>query len=283
MLSGLTADALEPLGQALTLVRHDDGARLFYDEVPNRDAPLRILVHGHATWDPAHSSDDNGAWTLTTGSVFGLGAVNDWAAEAGLDRTWPRADLPMIRCRAKGPISTLELAPDRFEAVFMSKPGGVLRDRLLAMFPTVVHGGEIVAALRATPQFSRVNAVALYRLLDLAPTVTYQPTAKDPDQPQQPAAPPPGLAVAPGPALYYVLRGQLQLVVDETLLSFGAGEVGGSDLFADEGAATLKAATATTKATAVVVTKEAVAALSGYMPGFARSLGPMFNGQRVKP
>ncbi|MCA9685045.1 MAG: hypothetical protein KC457_22875, partial [Myxococcales bacterium] len=177
MLWGLDDDTLTPLAKALSLRhpdslrRYDADHRLFANEVPDRNHPLRFVTHGRANWSSSHTTEQKGAWILTPGSCFGLGTVNDWAEQRDLADTWTRSDLPSVRCQAEGVMWVLELAPDQFEPVFTASPA--LLGRLLAHYPTEVNAPDVVAAMKATPQFGRAAVQNLYRLLEGAPFVRF--------------------------------------------------------------------------------------------------------------
>ncbi|MCA9700084.1 MAG: hypothetical protein KC431_21340, partial [Myxococcales bacterium] len=93
MLWGLDDDTLTPLAKALSLRhpdslrRYDADHRLFANEVPDRNHPLRFVTHGRANWSSSHTTEQKGAWILTPGSCFGLGTVNDWAEQRDLADT----------------------------------------------------------------------------------------------------------------------------------------------------------------------------------------------------
>ena len=88
-------------------------------------------------------------------------------------------------------------------------------------------------------------------------------------------------ALARGPAMYYVIDGELLLDVNEQTLSLRNGELGGPELFAPMETFTRLGARATTQTSAVVVTQAAVVEMMRATPGFARKLGPRRAGKRV--
>jgi hypothetical protein len=287
-LQRLSQADLEPLAARLQMKRYEDAAELLHHQVPHRDMPLRVVVHGHASWEPSDSAEQRGAWMLTPGSVFGLGAVNDWAHEHGVQGTWPRADLVHIRCKAAGPIWVLELAPQHFDDVFLGEQAQALRAELLCMFPTTIHASKIVAALRQDPQFVRVATPKLYRLLERAPTLDYEvdenedDNENDNDEPQPVAVGPQGKLVS-GPAIYYVLDGELNVCTNGHTILVCPGELGGPDLFDATQAVAEFTAKATTKSHAVVLTQRALTQTMRGDPGLTRTLGPRLAGDVVNP
>jgi hypothetical protein len=280
MLQRLSASHLDPLASHLKMKRYDDGAELLSQVGPHRDTPLRVVVHGHASWEPSASAEQRGAWMLTAGSLFGLDAVNDWAKANGIQGTWPQVDLDRVRCKSAGPLWVLELAPEHFDEVFTAPNCATTCSELLCMFPTMIHATQVVAALRKTPQFARVSTPKLYRLLERAPTLDYAPQPAEQQEQaiqveQVPIAPvgPQGKFVT-GPALYYVLSGELHVSGAEQMVSLGAGEIGGPDLFDTSGLMTASPAQAVSKARAIVLTQRALFDMIRCDPGIARSLGP---------
>ncbi len=285
-LHGLPTVELQLLASELRLIRYEDGHRFFADEVPDRSAPLRIIVHGRATWDPTQSNEQKGAWMLSPGSLFGLEAINDWASEHELDRPcmWSRREIPRVRCQAIGVTWVLELAPDRFDAVLMPEAGRPLLDRLLCLCVTTVFAPEVVATMRKSPQFSRVQATDLYRLLESTPVTTWstqqaKPLQLDLEQIEQKQPP-------PGPqALYYVIRGEMQVALDDQVTTLTAGEMDGPDLFAPP-SETAKIAWPTALSetcVAVMITRDALERMIRRNPGFARSLGPLDQAKKAAP
>ncbi|NJK31416.1 MAG: hypothetical protein HC927_02775, partial [Deltaproteobacteria bacterium] len=115
-LAGLPGVSIERLAAELVLVVHEAGKRFYADEVPSQKQPLRIIVHGQATWESSRAREQKGAWMLGPGSLLGVDVINDWAWHAQRGTPWPAHDLPTIRCQALAKIWTLELAPERFAA-----------------------------------------------------------------------------------------------------------------------------------------------------------------------
>lgn len=294
MLQRLSESAVEPLASQVQMKRYADGADLIDQLIAHRDMPLCVVVHGQASWEPSNSTAQRGAWMLTSGSMFGLGAVNDWAHAHGVAGTWPTQDLVMVRCKAAGPLWVLELAPQRFDAVFSGARGHAICSELLCMFATVISAPAVVAALRQMPQFARVTQPKLYRLLERAPTLNYgpEPELLEREQPQQQLIDDAPQAVGlqgnegnevTGPALYYVLEGELEVNTSEQLLSLSVGEIGSQDLFTPSSVVATSAAQAASTARAVVLTQRALNDMIRSDPGFARSLGPRAHGEVVSP
>lgn len=269
---------LELLASELKLVRYDDGARLYADQTPDYRSPLRFVVQGRATWDPSPSAEQKGAWMLTPGSVFGLEAVNDWALRHKLEGAWSRGETSRIRCQAIGVLWVLELPADRFDAVFLPGAGRQALSKLLHMVPTSTHAPDIVAAMRANPQFARTAPVYLYKLLEWAPASAMSPIMIQIDM-QNP------LEKLKGPtALYYVIEGELKMWVEGETKVIQAGEIDGADLFASP--------TDTTKASkpiamgdacVVMLTRDAIETCMRYVPGLARTLGPHETSEKANP
>jgi hypothetical protein len=292
MLQRLSASQLDPLASRLKLKRYDDGADLLSAVGPHRRTPLRVIVHGHASWEPSTSSEQRGAWMLIPGSVFGLDAVNEWAHAHGIQGAWPLTDLDHVRCKSAGPLWVLELAAEHFDEVFTDAQCEATCSELLCMFPTTIHATQVVAALRQTPQFARVSTPKLYRLLERAPTLDYGPPPAQQQQQQQQAIQVEQVPIAPvgpqgkfvtGPALYYVLSGELQVSSAEQIVSLRAGQIGGPDLLDTSGLMAASAAQAVSNARAVVLTQRALFDMIRCDPGIARSLGPRSFGQGVNP
>ncbi|NVB42430.1 hypothetical protein G6O69_31695 [Pseudenhygromyxa sp. WMMC2535] len=318
MLHGLADDELAPLAEALTLARYDDRTRLFVEAIPDADHPLRLIIHGHATWSSSRAAEHPGAWELGPGSLFGLGAVDDWARRSDIVSAWLRRGLPTISCRCKGPLWVLELAPERFAAVFEATPDRALLQRLLAMFPTIVHAPDIVAALRQTVDFGRASPQSLFRLLESAPMHDFGSTEDklEDDAKDQLPSPDDELIPVPSPnqdqdqdedelsasdivaakqetkrarCLYYVLSGELRVPVARQLLALRSGELDGPDLFApmtkeetDADTQTTPWAASAERCLAVALSRDAVERMIQTTPGFARSLGPLERSKRGK-
>lgn len=335
MLAALGEQKVESLVDQLELLRYEDGERFFNNQVPDRDFPLRVLVHGHASWTPNDSIEQKGAWMLGPGSLFGLGAVNDWAHERKIATAWPRVELPKIRCQAMGPVWVLELAPDRFEAAFSGEAGDRVLRWLLRMFPTVVHAPNIVAAMRQSSQFMRVNSVDLYRLLERAPIrtfghgalapeyavaskhpgkQTYEPMwqqqspmqagmqdqegqalldelalkidseaeQKGDDEDDEDDEKKPPAEILDGRAVYFVLRGELELIINEDTVLLPVGAMSEAAMFGGEDDELLAARAPRGDATVVVITEEAIKEMIRTTPGFARTLGPLVRAKRVE-
>jgi CRP-like cAMP-binding protein len=154
------------------------------------------------------------------------------------------------------------------------------------MFPTVFNAPEVVSALRETPQFSRVTTPKLYRLLERAPTLNYGPEPIQLEQEQQlDDLQQIGLKgkLITGPALYYVLEGELEVSTNEHEVSLGVGEFGGPDLFDASPLIAKASATAKAATRAVVLTQRAITAMMHSDPGFARALGPHAASKQVNP
>ncbi|KIG15303.1 hypothetical protein DB30_05730 [Enhygromyxa salina] len=285
MFQRLSAQDVEPLAARLQMRHYDDGTNLLSGGVADGKTPLRVVVHGGATWEPDDSTEQRGAWMLAPGSCCGLGTVNAWARAKKIPGTWSAPDPAPIRCKSVGPLWVLELAPQDFDEVFTDPQGEPICTELLCMFPTSIKAPEVVAALRDTPQFARVTTPKLYRLLERAPTLNYGPfdpmeLEQDPDDPQQFG--PHGKSVK-GPALYYVVEGELSVSNDDQTVSLGVGELGGPGLF-DEGVQVNQfAAKSVNEARAVVLTQRALMDQIRADPGLARALGPRGYGKELNP
>ncbi|WP_106089776.1 hypothetical protein [Enhygromyxa salina] len=289
----LTEPDVEPLAERLQMHHYEDSTDLFSRVATPDSTPLRLVAHGQASWEPSNSSEQKGAWMLTTGSCFGLSAINDWACAKKIPSAWPAPDPAPVRCNAVGPLWVLELAPQHFDDVFMHPQGNAICSRLLCMFPTGLNAPRVVAALRSTPQFSRVTTPKLYRLLERAPTLAYGPMQleqppEEPEEPEEPEDDDPqqlgleGKSVT-SPALYYVLEGQLTVSNDEQTVSLGVGELGGPGMFDDSPQANQFAAQATDEARAVVLTQASLLDQIRTDPGLARALGPRGLSKAVDP
>lgn len=309
-LSRLSSDALAQFAADLKLVRYEHDTRLFSREVPDRESPLRVIVQGRCSWNAANSRDQPGAWTLNRGDVFGFGAINDWAADRGVGKTWPTEELPQVTCRAIGTLWCLELAPEHFAAAFIPDVGQAVRDTLLQAFPTVANAPDLIAALRSTAQFARVNAADLHALLQIAPTIHVSPGPPEQEQldveqaaidieqnqqqQQQPVPLPGQPLVVDGDgdvgglgglglrSLYYVLRGRLVVPLSDEVIALDTGELGGPALFPTSKDDVLMASPMATESTSVIViSRAAILARARVSPGFARSLGPLDRSTRV--
>ncbi|MFO7561037.1 MAG: hypothetical protein R6X02_00210 [Enhygromyxa sp.] len=286
MLRNLSNEALERFAEHLQMRRYEDGARVL-DSSSGGARPLRLLAHGHASWEPHGSKEKRGAWMLMPGSVFGLEAVNEWARRKQLPGAWPITEHPEIRCRAVGPIWALELPPERFDQAFGAE-GGPLAARLLQGYPSAHHGPAIVAALREIPQFSRVSSVSLYRMLEYTRTVTFHPPGESKleqqvqlDVQQLPVSkleesPDSGKRqrrlVDPGRALYFVLDGVLHIETDGETVVLGPGSLGGPDLFRHS-ELRLARPTTTVETHAVIIDGYVLFEMLRSDPGFGRTLG----------
>lgn len=274
-LAGLESQQLALLASELVLVRYEDGARFYSDETPDHRSPLRFVVQGRASWDPNRSGEQKGAWMMSPGSVFGLEAVNDWARRHELEGVWSRGEMPRIRCQAIGVVWVLELPPDRFDAVFLPENGQPARTKLLQMVPTVCHAPDIVATMRSTPQFARASTVNLYKLLEWAPTCVMEgpPIDLDQQEPNQEQL---------EPTLYYVIAGELKVIVADEAKTIEVGEIDGADLFM-AGGAKVSSPVAVGEASVVVLTRKAIEVCMSRIPGFARTLGPRDLGSKDVP
>ncbi len=280
MLSGVDQAELALLASELRLVRYEDGTRFFTDESPTHRSPLRFITHGRATWDSNRSSDQKSAWMLTPGSVFGLEAVNDWARRQAIDGVWIRGEMPLIRCQALGVVWVLELPADRFDAVFLPEDGRPALTKLLQMVPTLCSAPDIVASMRAIPQFARAAPVNLYKLLEWAPTtVMYPVIVLDPNNQGEEPDPQPGPA-----ALYYVIDGEVKVQVADESKSIEVGELDGADLFATQSeAASISPPVVTSETAVVTLTRTALEACMRSLPGFGRTLGPRDEATKATP
>lgn len=292
MLRNLSAEQLEPFVEHLQMRRYEDGTLLHDHHAPPRPM-LRILVHGHASWEPLRHQQKHGAWMMTTGSVFGLAAVHEWARRKELAEAWPITEYLEVRCAAAGPIWVLELSPEHFDQAFGSA-GGPLATRLLRHFPTSLHAATIVAELRELPQFSRVRSMTLHRMLEYAPTLSFGPPIPYEKQVQLDvvqleaipkflpsldeqelleAARRQRLVIGPGRALYFVIEGSLRVETDTETVYVAPGSLGGPDMFSHH-TALLAPPVAVTDTRAVVIDGRVVYEMIRTDQGFCRSLGP---------
>jgi hypothetical protein len=268
-LGDLDPAALEAFANEAELIRYDDGTRLFTDTSPDRRTPLRIVVHGKASWDSNRASDQKGAWMLSQGSLLGLEGLNEWAKYEQIEGCWERSESPRIRCQAIGPLWVLELPATRFAAFFGSAIGKPILARLLERVGTAIHSPDVVSAMRRNDQFSRTAPVFLYKLLEWAPTTKILPIIWDPNQGDQP-----DLIVGPT-AVYYVIEGELKMQVDQEEKTIGVGQLDGANLFVSpEEASSVSLPTPVGDTSAVMVTKDMLWTAIRQLPGFARSLGP---------
>jgi CRP-like cAMP-binding protein len=285
-LRDLESPALERLAERVQLRRYDNDAKLFDDEIPGPDQPLRVLIHGRASWSSRGDQEKQGARMLLPGSVIGLESVNDWARRQQHGEVWLAPDPPSIRSRALGPVWMLELGPERFEATFSSTSGARLLTRLVRQYPTSINSPAIVAKLREHDMFARVSSVSLYRMLERAPTriftdqningFMFEQQAKfvdDDDGIRQRSR---------GRALYFVLDGELQIPTDTGAESLAVGDLGGPNLFS-RGGGVLDGAWTTGSGRAVVLYAWVLTEMIRSDPGFARKLGPLAHGKEVSP
>jgi hypothetical protein len=273
-LAGVAPEHLELLAAQLELVRYEDGHRFYSDQAPVRRSPLRFVVQGRASWDPAASEEQKSAWMMSPGSAFGLEAVNDWARDKQIVGVWSRRPIPRVRCQAIGAVWVLELSPDRFDTVFLSDSGKPLLTKLLEMVPTVCLAPEIVAALRKSPQFARSATINLYKLLEWAPTSNLWPDAVDLDQQDK-------VIEAGAMALYYVISGTLKMQIDDELRTIRIGEMDGVDLFTPIESDVSKPVAVGGEAWLVTITRRSIEACMQAIPGFARTLGPRDEAKKV--
>lgn len=293
MLRELSSAQLDALAEHAELRRHDDGVVLLDDEAVGPEQPLRAIVQGRTSWTSSRARDKTGAWLMLPGSLFGLDAVAAWARRKQLDTWWP-SELPRVTCKTIGPVWTLELAPERFDAVFATPaiPATFtpLCRTLLRMFPTQVVAPELIAALRQLDHFARVRTTALYRMLERAPCRAWGPTiAADLAVPLVPNIEAAQLHVEPlgdtdprnaqsrGRALYYVLEGRLEVPTELGTESLRIGDLGGPSPFVRTDVQ-VDAAWTTSKCRAIVVYASLIDDMIRSDPSFARSLGP-----RVQP
>jgi hypothetical protein len=275
-----------PLAERVQLRRYQNDAKLFDDEVPGPEQPLRVLIHGRASWSSRGDQEKQGARMLLPGSVIGLESVNDWARRQQHAEVWVAPDPPSIRSRAIGPVWMLELAPERFEETFSSTSGARLLTRLVRQYPTSIHSPAMVAQLREHGAFARVSSVSLYRMLERAPTrifsaqkineLMFEQQAKfvdDDDGIRQRSR---------GRALYFVMEGQLQIPTDTGTESLAVGDLGGPNLFSP-GGGVLDGAWTIGSGRAVVLYAWALIEMMRSDPGFARKLGPLGHGDEVSP
>jgi hypothetical protein len=280
MLRGLSDEVLEPLAERLQMHRYEDKTRLLDHpsiEADSRPSTLRILAHGHASWEPFGTEEKTGAWMLMPGSVLGLDAIDHWARSKKLPGAWAFDEVPSVRARTMGPVWMLELPWEHFDDA-LGPTGGPLADRLLSMVPTILYAPAIVAALRELPQFSRVRSVSLFRMLEHARTVTFYPQQElgqvEAEAEGQAESPMPQHRLVPKDrALYYVLDGVLEIETDDETLFIGPGSLGGPDVFRHS-TRELGTPTSSTETHAVVIDGRALYEMVLSNPGFGRSLGP---------
>lgn len=282
MLRELSSASLDALAEHAELRRHDAGVRLFDDETIGPEQPLRAIVQGRTSWTSSRTRDKTGAWLMMPGSLFGLESVAAWARRKLLEPWWPR-ELPSITCETLGPVWMLELAPDRFDAVFAAGDGPLCRT-LLSMFPTQVVAPELIAALRQLDHFARARTTALHRMLERAPCRSWGPLLEAGVQPVVPieaaqvyvpllGEPDPRHERSHGRALYYVLEGRLEVPTEAGTESLRIGELGGPSPFVHDDV-DVAAAWTTSSCRAIVVYASLIDDMIRSDPSFARSLGP---------
>jgi hypothetical protein len=260
MLAGLQPSAFTQLASELQLLHYDDGTRFFSDVAPDHRSPLRFVVQGHASWNSERGMDQKSAWMMTPGSVFGLEGLNDWARRKQLAGAFDRGETPRVACQAIGPIWVLELPADRFEAAFMSESTAQVLATLLEHVPTCMYAPHIVAYMRQSPQFIRVSALHLYKLLEWAPTKRLSPNED---------------ALLSPNAAYYVIEGALRLTIGAKVKTITAGEMEGADLFRSPSQADdVSMPVSLLDTWAVMLTQNMLHACMRLTPGFARGLGP---------
>jgi hypothetical protein len=288
-LRDLASSALEPLAERVQVRRYDDDVKLFDDEIPGPEQPLRVLIHGRASWSSRGDQEKRGARMLLPGSVIGLESINDWARREQHPEVWLAADPPSIRSRTHGSVWTLELQPERFDEVFSSTGGARLLTRLVRQYPTSINSPAIVALLREHDALARVSSVSLYRMLERAPTRIFT-TQHMNDQllPGQEAQLEFGdvddsiRQRSRGRALYFVIDGQLQIPTDSGTRSLARGDLGGPNLFSRSDGVLEKAWT-TGSGRAVVLYAWVLTEMIRSDSGFARKLGPLSHADEVSP
>jgi hypothetical protein len=286
-LRDLVSPALEPLAERMRLRRYDNDAKLFSDEIPGREQPLRVLIHGRASWSSSDDHEKHGGRMLLPGSVIGLESVNDWARRQQHPEVWLAADPPRIRSRAVGPIWMLELEPERFDEVFSTSGAARLLTRLVRQYPTSISAPSIVELLRSHEAFTRVSSVSLYRMLERAPTRIFTAPSQFHGEQQEPPAAfiddDDGIRQrSHGRALYFVLDGQLQVPTDTGTESLSSGDLGGANLFSPD-TKMLDAAWTTGSGRAVCLYAWVLIEMIRSDPGFARKLGPLAHAGEVSP
>jgi hypothetical protein len=278
--------SIERLAERVQLRRYDNDARLFHDEIPGPDQPLRVMTHGRVSWSSSGDQEKQGARMLLPGSVIGLESVNDWARREQHPEVWLPSDPPRIRSRAVGPVWMLELEPERFDEVFTTPLGQRLLTRLVRQYPTSINAPAIVAELREHDALARVSSISLYRMLERAPTRIFTVQNFDHLKPEQEAEfldDDDSIRLrSRGRALYFVIDGELQIPTDTGTESLLDGDLGGPNLFSRD-TDMLEAAWAMGSGRAVVLYAWVLTEMLRSDPGFARNLGPIMYTDEASP